>query len=80
MCTCEVYTWTEDRQASARRRATVGGDIHGLGTASRVGFARMVTHDTGDAGPVFLCSLSLSLVAGVGSFRPTSKGVCESCV
>ena len=58
MCTCEVYTWTEDQQASARRRATAGGDIHGLGTASRVGLARMVTDDTGGTGPVFQCSPS----------------------
>ena len=58
MCTCEVYTCTEDRQASARRRATAGGNIHGLGTALRVGFARMVTHDTGGTGPILLCPLS----------------------
>ena len=71
MCTCEVYTWTEDQQASAWRRATAGGDIHGLGTASRVGFARMVTHDTG---VYWTCLPMFSLLSlCVGSFRPTSR-------
>ena len=66
MCTCEVYTCTEDR-----RRATAGGDIHGLGTASRVGFARMVTHDTG----VYLTCLPMFSLLSlcVGSFRSTSR-------
>ena len=65
-----VYTGTEDWQASARRRTTAGGYIHGLGTASRAGFARMVTQDTGT---YRTCLPSFSLLSlCVGSFRPTS--------
>ena len=40
------------------RPAIVGQASDGLGTVSRVGFARMVTHDTGGTGHVSLCSLS----------------------
>ena len=70
-CTGEVYTWTEDRQAWPRRRTTAGGYIHGLGTASRKGFARMVIRDSGTC---WTCLRMFSLLSQcVRSFRPTSR-------
>ena len=75
-CTCEVYTWTEDRQVSARRRATAGGDIHGLGTASRLGFARMVNQDTGTY-RTCLPMFSLSLVAARRFVSRHIEAACE---
>ena len=71
-----MYTWTEDQQASARLRATGGGDIHRLGIASRVDFARMVTHYIGGTD---LSSLvfSPSLVAVRRFVSHHIEGACD---
>ena len=71
-----VGEWFEDQQESASRRATAGGDIHVLGTASSVGIMQMVTRDTGDTSPLFNV---LSLVAVCRSVSsPHQGGVRES--
>ena len=64
MCTCEViHELKTEKQTSASR---CGGRIRGLDAASRAGFARLVTRDTGNVLDLFVLSL-------VAVRRPTSR-------
>ena len=58
MCTYEVtHELKTGKETSASRRATAGGYIHELNAASRAGFARLVTRDTGNVLDLYVLSL-----------------------
>ena len=59
--------------ARCTHELTAGGFIHGLNAASRAGFARMVTRDTGNVLDLFV----LSLVAVRRFVSPHIEEACE---